>query len=125
VNSGEARLHLYSKGRTHSIRVLATLKRVRPKGGAGWTSRCPAHDDGTSSLSIDARDGRVLLKCFAGCTVSAIVEAIGLKEADHLQAKSVIDGRARTRHTHTPSVIGASPFMALHWPRSAPWVRRD
>jgi len=48
-----------------------------------WQARCPAHDDRTASLSI-ARgdDGRVLLKCHAGCATSAIASAVGASMAD-------------------------------------------
>lgn len=54
------------------------------KGGNGtWTARCPAHDDTNPSLSItDGRDGRVLLKCHGGCSLDAIVGAMGLQERD-------------------------------------------
>ena len=38
------------------------------KAGAGWIARCPAHDDRKPSLSISyGRDGKVLVKCHAGC----------------------------------------------------------
>ncbi|MBX3410388.1 MAG: DUF3987 domain-containing protein [Phycisphaeraceae bacterium] len=53
------------------------------KSGAGWCSRCPAHDDSTPSLSINAADdGRVLIRCHAGCTVDAVCNAIGLRSAN-------------------------------------------
>ncbi len=53
------------------------------KAGAGWTCRCPAHDDRTPSLSIHAGDdGRALVNCHAGCTVDAVCGAIGLRLAD-------------------------------------------
>jgi hypothetical protein len=46
-------------------------------------ARCPAHDDQNPSLSISCgQDGRILLKCFAGCSTEAVVEALGLKFAD-------------------------------------------
>jgi hypothetical protein len=44
---------------------------------------CPAHHDGTPSLSLRALDdGRVLLHCFAGCAVEAILDAVGLQFGD-------------------------------------------
>ena len=44
--------------------------------GNGWLAHCPVHGDRIRSLKIDAgNDGRVLVKCFAGCTVENIVEA--------------------------------------------------
>ncbi len=47
------------------------------KTGAGWQARCPAHDDRQPSLSIsDAPDGKVLVKCFAGCQQGRVIEAL-------------------------------------------------
>src|SRR5215208_1164032 len=45
--------------------------------GDGWLVCCPAHDDTTPSLSIDAKGDKVLLNCFAGCEYDAIVQALG------------------------------------------------
>src|SRR3990172_157036 len=48
-----------------------------------WISRCPAHNDRKPSLSIGlTKEGKILLKCFAGCTPESILEAIGFKMAD-------------------------------------------
>ena len=53
------------------------------KSTRGVTVRCPAHDDGRASLSISpARDGGVLLKCFANCRTEDIVASLNLKMAD-------------------------------------------
>ncbi len=58
--------------------VLSRLDKVR-KAGAGYTARCPAHEDRTASLSVTAgNDGRLLLHCFAGCSIGDITGAIGL-----------------------------------------------
>lgn len=43
--------------------------------GAGWVACCPAHDDRSPSLSIREQNGRILLYCFAGCSVEAICAA--------------------------------------------------
>ena len=54
------------------------LEGVR-RSGAGWTARCPAHDDRRASLSVGrGDDGRWLLKCHAGCAFDAIVAALGI-----------------------------------------------
>lgn len=37
------------------------------KAGNSWTARCPAHEDGTPSLSITQAGARVLVHCHAGC----------------------------------------------------------
>ncbi len=60
-------------------RVLDSLEHVR-RGGAGYTARCPAHDDRNPSLSIrEAEDGTVLLHCHAGCRFEDICAALGLQ----------------------------------------------
>jgi hypothetical protein len=47
------------------------------KGGSGWTARCPAHDDRTPSLSIgDGEDGKVLIRCHAGCNQEHVIAAL-------------------------------------------------
>lgn len=53
------------------------------KTGAGWLAKCPGHEDRNASLSLsEGDDGRVLLKCHAGCSSEAVVGAIGIRMAD-------------------------------------------
>jgi putative DNA primase/helicase len=62
--------------------VLDRLSGFRQSGNY-WTAICPAHDDRSPSLSVAiGNDGRVLLKCHAGCTVEDIVLALNLTMAD-------------------------------------------
>ena len=68
------------------------------KKGAGYMVVCPSHDDSPASpsLSIDpAKDGGVLVKCFAGCTAQGVVNALGLNMSD-LYAKT------ESRHFQPP-----------------------
>lgn len=61
---------------------LPRLKEVK-ENKTGWIARCPAHEDKKQSLSVrQAQDGKLLLKCFAGCDNKAIVEAVGLAMRD-------------------------------------------
>jgi hypothetical protein len=62
-------------------KVLDRLEGVKPT-GEGYRALCPAHDDRTPSLSVASADGKVLLKCFAGCTVEDVVSAMGLAVSD-------------------------------------------
>lgn len=63
--------------------ILSRLKRVKQTANGGYTALCPAHEDKQESLSIaEADDGRVLLKCFAGCDIRDIVGAMGLEMRD-------------------------------------------
>jgi hypothetical protein len=62
--------------------VRPRLKGVQAS-GSGYTAHCPAHDDRTPSLHVtEGDDGRVLLKCFAGCRTETIVRRIGLEMKD-------------------------------------------
>lgn len=94
-------------------RVLPLLENVKPKAGGGWTSRCKAHASVNSSLSIDVgQDNRVLLKCWAGCEVTAILEAIGLTEADLFERKNGRGGGG----VHIPSNNHATTQSPLQPP---------
>ena len=62
---------------------FAELVNARRAGRGRWTARCPAHEDGSPSLSIrEGRDGRVLLYCFAGCALTAILKPLSLTTHD-------------------------------------------
>lgn len=44
------------------------------KAGSGWSARCPVHDDRTPSLSLrDTGDGKVLVRCHAGCDQDEVI----------------------------------------------------
>jgi len=47
------------------------------KAGSGWSARCPAHNDRTPSLSLrDSGDGKVLVRCHAGCEQERVIAAL-------------------------------------------------
>ncbi|MBM3520612.1 MAG: virulence-associated protein E, partial [Alphaproteobacteria bacterium] len=47
------------------------------KAGGGWTARCPAHDDRIPSLSLtDTQDGKVLVRCQAGCEQERVIASL-------------------------------------------------
>ncbi len=59
--------------------ILSRLDAVRSRGANKSSARCPAHADRSPSLSLRvAEDGRILVHCFAGCTVHEICRALGL-----------------------------------------------
>lgn len=69
-------------------RVLERLQGVR-RTATGWLGRCPVPGHGKGkgdvnpSLSItEAPDGRVLLRCHAGCPTDAVVKALGIEWTD-------------------------------------------
>jgi CHC2 zinc finger len=64
--------------------ILSRLEKVSSnKGGSRYKALCPAHADRSPSLSIcEGDDGRVLLHCFSGCSVVAIVSSVNLTMAE-------------------------------------------
>lgn len=58
------------------------------KVGQGWTARCPAHDDREPSLSIHDADGKVLVRCHAGCDQRDVIAA--------LKERGLWDGKERS-----------------------------
>jgi DNA primase len=49
------------------------------RSGSSYMAKCPSHDDRNPSLSIREVDGKVLLKCHAGCSQSAVIDALKAK----------------------------------------------
>jgi hypothetical protein len=82
--------------------VLDRLQGVRSHQEAGkWEARCPAHEDRKPSLGVAVGDdGRVLLHCQAGCSVEAIVGAIGLTIADLFAGEQNHNGKPRIVATY-------------------------
>jgi 5S rRNA maturation endonuclease (ribonuclease M5) len=62
--------------------VLPRLESVK-KSGAGFMARCPAHDDGTASLSISPGSKQpVVLNCLARCAPDDVLARLDLTWAD-------------------------------------------
>ena len=69
--------------------LMAFLGMLQGVRGAGrnYRARCPAHDDRNPSLSVrEGSDGRILLKCHAGCETSVVMAALGLSLGDLMPA---------------------------------------
>lgn len=61
------------------LQRLGSVSRV----GDGYQAHCPAHDDRQASLSVtEGADGRILVKCFANCSIDSILAHLGLATAD-------------------------------------------
>lgn len=62
--------------------VLEKLKDLKGGAGSKWTALCPAHEDHEPSLSVRVSGEKILMNCHRGCTVEAIVFALGLQMSD-------------------------------------------
>ena len=68
-------------------RLLSRLNCVKSNGN-GFVAQCPAHDDRNPSLSVREANGKILLKCFAGCTTSKVCKAVGIDMRELFVEKS-------------------------------------
>ena len=95
---------------------IGKLESVRPS-GKGQSARCPAHDDAQSSLSVSPGRDRILIKCFAGCTVDSICGALNINLADLFYNS---DRRQKPNATETRFEVRSieGELVAVH-------VRRD
>lgn len=59
--------------------ILSRVDKARKTGPESWIACCPAHEDRSPSMTLrEADDGRILMHCFAGCSVESILGSIGL-----------------------------------------------
>ena len=64
-----------------------------------FVARCPAHEDKNPSLSITDRDGRVLVRCHAGCSQADVIAALKAREL-----------WIRSGESTKPYLVGSSGF---------------
>jgi putative DNA primase/helicase len=80
-------------------KILAALNYQGPRDGRNHKCTCPAHDDRKESLSVtEGDDGKVLVKCFAGCDTKKVLAAVGLKMTDLFPPKAR-STKAKTKET--------------------------
>ncbi len=85
--------------------ILQRLEGVKGRNG-NYMARCPCHDDSTQSLSVSiGQENKILLKCFAGCSVEGIVGAMGLSMTDLFAD----DARHSTYPTYNAPSSGPKP----------------
>jgi putative DNA primase/helicase len=84
--------------------LLSRLDHVRPE-REGYSARCPAHDDRTSSLSVGVgEDGRLLVHCHAQCSVDDVLGKLGLTTRDLFATNG--NGHAKSGMQNLASPIG-------------------
>jgi len=108
-------------------RILSLLDDVRETSN-GWTARCPAHNDHNPSLSINiGSDGRILLHCFAGCSIEDICSELGIEIQDLFQETGDRRREAGSRSevvevirdtNRELRVVGLNPQFAIRNPKS-------
>lgn len=98
--------------------LLSRLEKVKKTGASRWVACCPAHADRSPSLAIRELDnGLVLVHCFAGCGVDAILAAVGLELSELYPEKlPSTEGepvRQKRERFHAADVLAALAQEAL------------
>lgn len=94
--------------------LLSRLDKVKGTGPGRYTARCPAHDDKGPSLAVrELDDGRVLLHCFAGCSVHEIVGAVGLDIGALFPSREIEHGKPERRPFPATDVLRCIAFESL------------
>ena len=110
--------------------VLAKLPDARPD-GPGFKSRCVAHEDHNPSLTItEADDGKVLLRCWSGCSTESIVEAMGLTMRDLFpesdrQRPATQPKTTKPKPTFPTAEAALADYERHLGPRAATWNYHD
>jgi hypothetical protein len=91
------------------------------RNGAGWTARCPGHDDRDPSLSVgEGQYGKAVVHCHAGCAVERILESLSLRAGDLFEERRA----DRVRETRYPIRDAAGQLVATHIRRDGPDGKR-
>jgi hypothetical protein len=94
--------------------LLSRLSGVKQTGADRWMARCPAHDDHRPSLSAREIDGdRVLVHCWAGCSVEDVLAAIGLALSDLFPKRPSHRGKPERRPFPAADVLRAVEWEVL------------
>lgn len=83
---------------------LSMLDGVKRTGQGKWLAKCPSHEDRSPSLSIrELDDGRVLVHCFAGCSVHEVVSSVGLELTDLFPPHEIENGKGKPERRPFPA----------------------
>ncbi len=95
--------------------LIAALDGVVEKGAGRWHAKCPAHNDKRPSLTITEKDdGRVLMKCWAGCSAFEICAAVGLDISELFPPRTSINRKPEKQSSpySAMDILRASAFEA-------------
>lgn len=63
--------------------LINRLQKVKRKSRDSWIACCPAHQDKSPSMTIrEVEEGKLLIHCFAGCSIEEITSSIGITLSD-------------------------------------------
>lgn len=91
--------------------LLENLEKAKQTKPSCYMAKCPGHEDRTASLSIrKLDDGRVLVHCFAGCSVEEVPSAAGLTFDALYPEKPIKPGKPERRPFPATDILRAIAF---------------
>jgi putative DNA primase/helicase len=102
--------------------LLTRLKGLR-RNGSGWQALCPAHADKNPSLSVNVRDGRILVHCHAGCSQEAVCAELGIEARELFLDASVGKPQIVAEYSYNDE-NGVLLFQVVRMEPKSFWQRR-
>lgn len=103
--------------------LLPRLEAVR-RSSRGYVARCPAHPDRSPSLSLrEGDDGRILVYCFAGCSVQDVCAALGIEISDLFAQSGSAPRQCRGQHRGHGRIDLESTAFQFRFHAEGLWLR--
>jgi hypothetical protein len=115
---------------TTAAEIAHALGKARREGN-DWRCLCPAHSDRDPSLDVAEKDGKLLVKCWHGCSQKDIIKALrsrGLWPSDYNGSGNGADHQTQTKFPIIPVPADATPCQWKHPVYGKPvakWAYRD
>ena len=99
--------------------IASGLNKVKWHGDYEFLSCCPAHDDRNPSFSVSDKNGKILVKCWAGCTQEEVIGALRGMGLLHSASRHQLEIRKGTelkndiRHHQQMILLGAAQTTEL------------
>lgn len=96
--------------------LLSRLRGVKRTGQRTWLAQCASHEDRSPSLSIrELGDGRLLVYCFAGCSVHEIISSVGMEITDLFPPREIEMGKGKPERRPFPAadILRAIAFESI------------
>lgn len=91
------------------------------KSGRGFIACCPAHDDRNASLSIcDAADGKVLVRCHAGCDQALVISTLRERNLWSAGASDRTPPTTKKPQHHVIEPAAPHEFALSIWKKAVP-----
>lgn len=95
--------------------ILNASRKVKKTGPSSWICCCTGHEDKSPSMTVrELDDGRVLVHCFAGCSVEEILSGAGLSFDALFPDKPQEQARGVRRPFPVADILAAVADDAMH-----------